>query len=231
MSFIVAIDGPAGSGKGTITKLVAKKLNLINIDTGAMYRCVALEALKNGIDSTEVGKIEKMMKDISIQLKRQEDKQIVLLNNQDVSEEIRSVEVDNCVAKFAAIKCVRDKMTPLQRKMRELGNIIMEGRDIATAVFPDADVKIYLNASIEERAKRRYKQDLEKGMQVTYEEVLEGMIQRHKLETEREIAPLRKTADAIEVDTSNMTIEEVTEEIIKIIENKMQKERKDETVF
>ena len=231
MSFIVAIDGPAGSGKGTITKLVAKKLNLINIDTGAMYRCVALEALKNGIDSTEVGKIEKMMKDISIQLKRQEDKQVVLLNNQDVSEEIRSVEVDNCVAKFAAIKCVRDKMTPLQRKMRELGNIIMEGRDIATAVFPDADVKIYLNASIEERAKRRYKQDLEKGMQVTYEEVLEGMIQRHKLETEREIAPLRKTADAIEVDTSNMTIEEVTEEIIKIIENKMQKERKDETVF
>lgn len=223
MSFIVAIDGPAGSGKGTITKKVAERLNLINIDTGAMYRCVALRALEKGVNVTEIEKLEKMLEtDIIIELKRKEDEQKVFLNGIDVSEKIRTVEVDDCVAKYAALKCVRDRMTPMQREMSKLGNIIMEGRDIGTAVFPNADVKIFLNASIEERAKRRYKQDIEKGMQVTYEEILEGMRERHKLETEREIAPLRKAEDAIEVDSSNMTVEEVTQKICEIIEEKKQ---------
>lgn len=223
MSFIVAIDGPAGSGKGTITKKVAEKLNLINIDTGAMYRCVALKAIEKNIDSVDVKKVEEMVEtDISIEIKRQDNEQKIFLNGIDVSEKIRSIEVDNCVAKYAALKCVRDRMTPMQREMSKLGNIIMEGRDIGTAVFPNADVKIYLNASVEERARRRYKQDLEKGMNVTYEEILDGMIQRHKLETEREIAPLRKAEDAIEVDTSNMSIEEVTKRICDIIEDKIQ---------
>lgn len=222
MSFVVAIDGPAGSGKGTITKNVAERLNLINIDTGAMYRCIALKALQENISSSEISKIEEMVNNnILIELKRENNEQKVFLNGEDVSKKIRTIKVDNCVAKYAALKCVRDSVTPMQRKMSELGNIIMEGRDIGTTVFPNADVKIYLNASVEERAKRRYKQDIEKGMNVTYEEILKGIIERHKLETEREISPLVKAEDAIEIDTSNMTIEQVTEKVCEIIKSKI----------
>lgn len=220
MSFVVAIDGPAGSGKGTITKLVAKKLNLVNIDTGAMYRCVALKALRNHIDSTEIKKIEELLKDITIEIKREREKQTVFLDGEDVSNQIRTPEVDSCVAKFAAIACVRNKVTPLQRKIGEMQDIIMEGRDIGTTVFPNADVKIYLDASVEERANRRYKQDLEKGMKVTYEEILESIKKRHKLETEREISPLVQAEDAIYIDSSNMTIEEVVDKVIDIVKER-----------
>ena len=149
MSFVVAIDGPAGSGKGTITKLVAKKLNLVNIDTGAMYRCVALKALRNHIESTEIKKVEELLEDIEIEIKREGENQIIFLDGEDVSNQIRTPEVDACVAKFAALACVRNKVTPLQRKMGEMQEIIMEGRDIGTTVFPNADVKIYLDASVE----------------------------------------------------------------------------------
>lgn len=220
MSFVVAIDGPAGSGKGTITKLVAKKTGLINVDTGAMYRCVALKALRNQIDSTETEKIEELLKGITIELKREKENQKVFLDGEDVSNQIRTPEVDACVAKFAALACVRNKVTPLQRKMGEMQEIIMEGRDIGTTVFPNADVKIYLDASIEERANRRYKQDVEKGMKVTYEEILESIKKRHKLETEREISPLVQAEDAIYIDSSNMTIEEVVDKVIEIIKKR-----------
>ena len=220
MSFIVAIDGPAGSGKGTITKLVAKKLNLVNVDTGAMYRCVALKSLRNHINSTEIKKIEELLKDITIEIKREGENQTVFLDGEDVSNQIRMPEVDACVAKFAALACVRNKVTPLQRKMGEMQDIIMEGRDIGTTVFPNADVKIYLDASVEERANRRYKQDLEKGMKVTYEEILESIKKRHKLETEREISPLVQAEDAIYIDSSNMMIEEVVDKVIKIVKER-----------
>ncbi|MGN1297101.1 MAG: (d)CMP kinase [Clostridia bacterium] len=223
MSFVVAIDGPAGSGKGTITKLVAKKLNLVNVDTGAMYRCVALKALRNDIDSTEIKKIEELLSDITIEIKREGENQIIFLDGEDVSNQIRTPEVDACVAKFAALACVRNKVTPLQRKMGERQDIIMEGRDIGTTVFPNADVKIYLDASVEERANRRYKQDLEKGMKVTYEEILESIKKRHKLETEREIAPLVQAEDAIYIDSSNMTIEEVVNKVIEIVNGRKRK--------
>ena len=225
MSFVVAIDGPAGSGKGTVTKLLAEKLNLVNIDTGAMYRCVALYCLDNNIESTNIANIKNNLDNINIELKRENGKQQVYLNNKNVSEKIRKPEVDSVVAKYAAIKEVRDKVTPMQRKMGEKDDIIMEGRDIGTVVFPNADVKIFLECSIEERAKRRYKQDIEKGINVTYEEVLESIIERHKLETQREVAPFVKADDAILVDSTNMSIEEVVNEIEKIIIEKKNKKR------
>ena len=221
MSFIVAIDGPAGTGKGTITKLVSEELGLINIDTGAMYRCVALAALKNNIKETEIERVEDILKNIEIKFKRKNGDILVFLNGQDVTKEIRTPEVNECVAKFAALKCVRDKMTPLQQQMAKLGKIIMEGRDIGTAVFPNADVKIYLDASIEERAIRRYKQNLEKGINQTYEEVLESIKQRHILETTREINPLRKADDAILVDTTELSIKQVKDRVIEIIKEKL----------
>ena len=220
MAFVVAIDGPAGSGKGTVTKLVSERLGLVNIDTGAMYRCVALKALKNNIKETNLEELNVLLEKISIDMKRENGKLIVILDGEDVSEEIRTPKVDSCVAKYAAIACVRNKITPLQRKMGENGKVIMEGRDIGTVVFPNADVKIYLDASVEERAKRRYKQDIEKGINISYEEVLEEIKKRHKLETEREIAPLVQAEDAIYVDSSNLTIEQVVEKIIDIIKEK-----------
>ena len=220
MGFVVAVDGPAGSGKGTVTKLVAEKLNLVSVDTGAMYRCVALDCLNNGVNYTDLAGIEKILEKIKIELKKENNIQKVYLNGEDVSSEIRLTKVDEVVAKFAAIKIVRDKVTPIQREMGKTQKIIMEGRDIGTVVFPNADVKIFLDCSLEERAKRRYKQNLEQGIESSYEEVLQGIVERHKLETQREIAPLIQAEDAIYVDSSNLTIEEVTNKIIEIIKQK-----------
>lgn len=220
MAFIVAIDGPAGSGKGTITKLVGEKMNLINIDTGAMYRCVTLECLNKNVKCDEIEKIAQILNNIDIKLKRVDNKEFVFLNGKDVTEEIRLSNVNENVAKFAAIKVIRDKITPIEQEMGKTADIIMEGRDIGTVVFPNADVKIFLDCSIEERANRRYKQNKEKGINQSYEEVLENIKQRHKLETEREIAPLVQAEDAIYIDSTNLTIEEVTNKIIDIIKEK-----------
>lgn len=221
MAFVVAIDGPAGSGKGTITKLVAKRLGFITVDTGAMYRCVALECINRNISCDDLAGIEKVLENIEIKFEKDEESQRVFLNGKDVSEAIRTPRVDDVVAKYSAIKIVREKVTPIQRKMGENQDIIMEGRDIGTVVFPNADVKIFLDCSIEERAKRRYKQDLEKNINVTYEEVLESMKKRHKLEVERKVAPFVKAEDAIVVDTTNLTIPEVVDNVEKIVRDKM----------
>lgn len=220
MGFVVAIDGVAGSGKGTLTKLLAEKFNLVSIDTGAMYRCITLECINKNVTYNDLDEIKNILENIKIELKNENGRQIVLLNGQDVTKQIRTVEVDAQVAKFAAIKEVRDKVTPMQRKMGENNDIIMEGRDIGTVVFPNADVKIYLDCSVEERARRRYKQNIEKGIQSTYEEVLESIRERHKLETERKIAPLVQAPDAIYIDSTNLKIEEEIEMITQIINEK-----------
>ena len=221
MGIVIAVDGPAGSGKGTVTKRIAEELNLVNIDTGAMYRCVALECINKNIKETEINKIDEVLKKIEIQLKKENDKQVVLLNGENVTDKIRTREIDIAASKFSAIKQVRDSITPMQRAMAENENIIMEGRDIGTVVFPNADVKIFLDCSSEERARRRHKQNLERGIESNFEEIFEEIERRNKLDSEREIAPLVKADDAILVDSTNMTIEDVVQEIKKIIKEKV----------
>ena len=196
---------------------------MVSIDTGAMYRCVALECINQNIEYTEIEKIKKVLEHINIELKKENDQQLVFLNGKNVTRNIRTTEVDNQVAKFAAIKEVREKITPMQRQMGKNSDIIMEGRDIGTVVFPNADVKVFLDCSVEERAMRRYKQNLEKGITSTYEEVLAGIKERHRLETEREIAPLTKAPDAVYIDSTGMTIEQEAEAVINVIKEKQKR--------
>ena len=219
MSFVVAIDGPAGAGKGTITKLVGQKLNLVNIDTGATFRCVALNMLKENVGLDEEEKIEKILEKIKIEMQPNGE---IFLNGENVTHKIRENDVNNFVSPVSAIKIVRAKLLEIQRKIAEGKNVIMEGRDIGTAVFPNADVKIYLDATPEERAKRRVLQNKEKGIETSYEEVLENIKDRDYRDSNREIAPLRKAEDAIYIDSSDMTIEEVVNEVISVI-NKVKK--------
>ncbi len=220
MSFVVAIDGPAGSGKGTITKLVGKKLGLINIDTGATYRCVTLEVINRGYSIKEEDKIVNLLKNIKIEFKNDNEEEKVFLNGKDVTNEIRTKEVNEMVSQVSHIPEVRKNMADFQRKIAEGKNVIMEGRDIATNVFPNADVKIYLDATPEERAKRRMKQNEEKGIVSTYEEVLENIKFRDYNDKTSSVAPLKQAEDAIYIDSSNLSIEEVTEKVIEIIKSK-----------
>ena len=223
MSYIVAIDGPAGSGKGTVTKMVGKKLNLINIDTGAMYRCVSLYFLKNNIDLNNEEKIELALKKIKIEFKKIEDKENVFLNDEDVTNSIRSKEVNDIVSQVSHIKIVRENMVKLQREMAINKEVIMEGRDIGTNVFPNANVKIYLDASAEERANRRLKQNKENGIFIPYEEILENIKFRDNNDKTSNIAPLKQAEDAFYIDSTNLSINQVVDKIIKIINEKSEK--------
>ncbi len=217
MAFVVAIDGPAGSGKGTITKIVGEKLNLVIIDTGATFRCVALAMLNNNIKIEDEERIKELLESIHIEMKENGK---ILLNNEDVTDRIRQNDVNDFVSPVSTIKIVREKLLDIQRNIAKGKNVIMEGRDIGTVVFPNADVKIYLDATPEERAKRRLKQNQEKGIESSYEEVLKNIKDRDKRDSEREIAPLRRSEDAEYIDSSSMTIEEVANKVIEIINNK-----------
>lgn len=220
MGFIVAVDGTAGSGKGSITKIVAQKLNLIAIDTGAMYRCVALAMLEQGIKLEETSKIKQLLDEIKIEFVEDESGKKVFLNGKDVSLRIRTIEITEFASPVATIGIVREHLVRLQREMAKSADVIMEGRDIGTNVFPNANVKIYLDATPEERALRRFKQNKESGIDTPYEEILKNVIDRDYRDSHREIAPLIKAPDAIYVDSTNMTVEEEAEVVIKIIEEK-----------
>lgn len=223
MSFIVAIDGPAGSGKGTVTKLVGEKMELTYIDTGAMFRCIALKVLENNIAVDDQEGIKEILKSIDIELKHNQGKMIVLLNGEDVSLKIRTEEVSKNVSPISAIPFVREYLLNLQRKIAKEKDVIMEGRDIGTVVFPNADVKIYLDATAEERATRRVRQNEQLGIKSDYNTVLKEIKIRDERDSTREIAPLKKADDAILLDSTNLTIDQVVEKICTIIEQKKAK--------
>ena len=215
---IIAIDGPAGSGKSTISKLVAKDLDLIYLDTGAMYRLVTLKALKMGIldeNLENLDKINELLDNLEIDIR--EDG--FYLDGVDVSEEIRKPIVSENVSKIAAIKEVRIKMVDLQRAFSKAKNVILDGRDLGTVVFPNADLKVFLVADARERANRRYKELTEKGENVSLEEIYQNILMRDKIDSTREEAPLKKAEDAIEVDTTSKSIDEVKEEILNLYKN------------
>ena len=220
MGFIVAVDGTAGSGKGSITKIVAERLNLTAIDTGAMYRCVALAMLEQNIKLEELDKIKELLENIKIEFKEDETGKKVFLNGEDVSLKIRTIEVTEYASPVATIGIVREHLVKLQREMAESLDVIMEGRDIGTNVFPNADVKINLNTTQEERDLRRFKQNKENGINTPYEEILKNVIDRDYRDSHREIAPLTKAPDAIYIDSTGMTVEEEAEAVIKIIKEK-----------
>ena len=220
MGFIVAIDGPAGAGKGTITKLVGEKKNLIYIDTGALYRCVTLYMIRNKISLNEIDRIKEALNKINIEFKKENNEDLVFLNGEDVTKLIREKEVNELVSQVSHVIEVRENITNLSRKIAEGKNVIMEGRDIGTNVFPNADVKIYLDATPEERARRRMKQNQEKGIDIPFEEILKNIIFRDNNDKTSTVAPLKQAEDAVYIDSSDMSIEKVVETVIEIIDRK-----------
>lgn len=214
----VAIDGPAGAGKSTMAKAAAKELGFIYIDTGALYRTVGLNALRNGADIENPESIEKTLtENLSAELRFIDGEQRMFLNGEDVSLKIRTPEASMAASKVSAVPAVREYLFDLQKKLANENNCIMDGRDIGTVVLPDAKVKIFLTASPEARAKRRYKELVEKGMDVKYEDVLSEMKERDYNDSHRAIAPLKPASDAIFLDTSDIGLEDSVELIIKTI--------------
>lgn len=218
MSFSIAIDGPAAAGKSTVAKQVAKILNCVYIDTGAMYRAITWYALSKGVDPKDEEKVTALLPEIDLSLHLDGK---VVVNDQDITKEIRTTEVADNVSYIASYKKIRLHLVELQRKMSKNVSVVMDGRDIGSYVLPHADVKIFQVASVETRAVRRYKENLEKGINCSIEEIEENLRKRDYIDSHREFAPLKKAEDSFVLDTSNMTIDEAVNAIIRIVKNKL----------
>lgn len=222
MSIAIAIDGPAGAGKSSLSKEVAKELSFIYVDTGALYRTIGLAASRKGLKKEDKAEIISMLNDIDVKLSfNDEGTQIVLLNGEDVSSYIRTPEAGMFASAVSAIPEVRAFLLDLQRNMAKSDDVIMDGRDIGTVVLPDAKIKIFLTASPEKRAMRRHKENIEKGIDLTYEEVLKDVNQRDYQDSHREIAPLKPAEDSVLVDTSDYDFEGSKELLLKVIKERM----------
>ena len=216
----VAIDGPAGAGKSTIAKACAKELGYIYVDTGAMYRGIALYMVDHKIRPTDIQAVKQALLDVNVTLRYEDGKQLLIVNGQDVSDRIRTPEVSAAASLFSAIPEVRKALLDLQHDIAEKNNVLMDGRDIGTVILPQAQVKIYLDASPEIRGKRRYDELVLKGESVVLEDIIEDVKQRDYQDMHRETSPLKKADDAIVVDSSYMTIEEVQNKIVSLVREK-----------
>ena len=217
---IVAIDGPAGTGKGTIAGLISKRLGYTYIDTGAMYRWVTLKMLNEGISiDADIEVIKDLLERTKIEFININGQQCVFLDDEDVTEEIRTPRVNELVSPVSAIKEIRIKLVEMQRELGKAANVIMEGRDITTVVFPNAEVKIYLTADASERANRRYKELIAKGIDTTYEATYDSIMKRDENDMKKEMGALKIAEDAVVIDSTEMSIEEVYEKVVEIITN------------
>lgn len=222
MCIAVAIDGPAGAGKSSVAKAAGEQLGFIYVDTGALYRTVGLAALRKGIDASSKAEVEVLLKEISVEMDfSEEGGQVVLLNGEDVSGLIRTPEVSMAASDISALPVVRTYLLSLQRNIAKTKNVIMDGRDIGTVVLPDAKVKIFLTASPESRAERRYKELVEKGTETTLKDVLKDVIKRDYNDTNRKAAPLRPAVDSVLVDTTNLDFQGSVETVVKIIRERI----------
>ncbi len=222
MSIAIAIDGPAGAGKSTIAKLAAKELNFIYVDTGALYRTVGLAATLNNVKAETSPQVDELLSKIKVELTfNDKNEQVVLLDGEDVSSKIRTPEASMMASAISAVPAVRAYLLDLQRNIAKTNNVIMDGRDIGTVVLPNAQIKIFLSADPEDRAKRRYEELIEKGMDVNYEDILADVKQRDYNDSHRDIAPLKPAEDSIMVDTTGNTLEQSVELLISIMKENM----------
>lgn len=217
----IAIDGPAAAGKSTVAKLVAKKLSYLYIDTGAMYRALTYKALKLGADLEDKQALAEILNNTNIELIQGNAAQHVLLDGTDVTDEIRSHEVTKHVSTVSKHPLVRKEMVERQRELAQKGGIVMDGRDIGTHVLPNAEVKIFLVATVEERAKRRHQENLAKGFESDLAQLMKEIALRDKMDSEREASPLKKADDAIELDTTSLSIEEVVDHIMELVKERV----------
>jgi len=217
----IAIDGPASAGKSTMAKYLSKALRYIYVDTGALYRAIGLYCVQKGADTTDGKQVEELLNEVVVELKYVDGEQRVFLNGKDVSQEIRQPEISMAASNVSAISAVRDFLFELQRDMAKHNNVVMDGRDIGTVVLPEADLKIYLTASPEERARRRRNEYLEKGLETDYDALLQEIMQRDYNDKHRMIAPLKKAEDAIEVDTTNDNMEAAIGRLMELVKEKL----------
>jgi cytidylate kinase len=217
---IIAIDGPSGAGKSTLAKRLARELGFIYLDTGAMYRALALKLLRQGVDLADDARVNQLVRQTAIDLREKDGKLQVLLDGCDVAADIRTPEVSQMASKSSALSVVRARLLELQREIGQRGSVVAEGRDIGTVIFPQAQVKIFLDASSGERARRRYQELFAAGREVNLEETLREMEERDKRDSERDLAPLRQAADAVRVDSSSIGADAVAAMVLDLVEKK-----------